>query len=188
MLAGEVEAASRAVAAVESYLKSGEVPKEASAAAEFFEHVSMTAFKAMLTQEERQQLRAATLFSLPVPRPVLAAAGRALSVAVPERATDRLLSLGLVDLYVTSGVEEAAVNPLARPLVPALSEGETVHLAEQVILPLYTSRRGKEGGLPADPRGIFRRQRNLSFRQAHSIRASMVTHALAVTAWRMFFG
>src|SRR5207249_1374787 len=28
----------------------------------------------------------------------------------------------------------------------------------------------------------------LSFRQAHSIRASMVTHALAVTAWRMFFG
>jgi membrane protease YdiL (CAAX protease family) len=28
----------------------------------------------------------------------------------------------------------------------------------------------------------------LSFRQAHSIRASMVTHALAVTAWRTFFG
>ena len=52
MLAGEVEAASRAVAAVESYLKSGEVLEEASAAAEFFEHVSMTAFKAMLTQKE----------------------------------------------------------------------------------------------------------------------------------------
>jgi membrane protease YdiL (CAAX protease family) len=27
----------------------------------------------------------------------------------------------------------------------------------------------------------------LAFRQARSIRASMVTHALTVTAWRLFF-
>jgi len=155
LLAGEIEAATRAVAAVESYLKSGEVPKEASAAAEFFEHVSMTAFKAMLTPEETQQLRAATLFSLPVLRSVLATAGRALSVAAPERAIDRLLGLGLIDLYVTSGdTEEAAVNPLARPLVPALSKAETAHLAEQVIVPLYASRKGEEGRLPADARGL----------------------------------
>jgi len=28
----------------------------------------------------------------------------------------------------------------------------------------------------------------LAFRQARSIRASMVTHALAVTVWRVFLG
>jgi hypothetical protein len=148
LLAGEVEAASRAVAVVESYLKSGEVPEEASAAAEFFEHVSMTAFRAMLTQEETQQLRAATLFSLPVPRPVLAAAGRALSVAAPERATDRLLGLGLVDLYATSGeVEEAAVNPLA-PSRARLSEGDGSS-REASYRPVHSRKGGGAAGGPA---------------------------------------
>ncbi len=49
LLAGETEAAIRGVGAVESYLQSGEVPTEASAAAEFFAHVSLTAFKDILT-------------------------------------------------------------------------------------------------------------------------------------------
>ena len=42
----------RAVAAVESYLESGEVPEDSHAAAEFFTHVSLTAFKDMLTPQE----------------------------------------------------------------------------------------------------------------------------------------
>jgi hypothetical protein len=155
LLRGEIDAATRAVVAVEHYLRSGEVPKEASAAAEFFEQVSLTAFRTMLTQAETEQLRAATLFSVPVPRPVLAAAGAAAAVSAPERAIDRLLGLGLVDLYLAPGtVEQAAVNPLARPLVSALSEVESVRIAEKAILPLYASWKYEEGRLPEDPRGL----------------------------------
>jgi hypothetical protein len=115
----------------------------------------MTAFKAMLTPEETQQLRAATLFSLPVPPTVLAASGRTMSVAAPERAVERLQGLGLIDRYADPGEDdEAAVNPLARPLVPALNEAETVHLAEQVVIPLYAAWKDAEGGLPGDLRGL----------------------------------
>jgi esterase/lipase superfamily enzyme/tetratricopeptide (TPR) repeat protein len=155
LLAGETEAAISAVAAVESYLQSGEVPTEASAAAEFFAHVSLTAFKDVLTQEETQQLRAARVFSLPVPQPVLAAAGEAASVNEPGRAIERLRGLGLIDLHLPTGErEEVAVNPLARPLVPALSEAETIQIAEKAIAPLYSSWKNADGGLPADPRGL----------------------------------
>ncbi len=155
LLAGETAAATRAVEAVEHYLASGEAPTEASAAAEFFEGVSLTAFRDMLTPDETQQLGAATLFSVPVPRAVLAAAGAASSVAAPERAIERLQGLGLLDLYLlAAGAEEIAVNPLVRPLVPALTEAEAAHLAALSIGPLYASWKDAEGGLPADPRGL----------------------------------
>jgi hypothetical protein len=122
MLSGDSEATIRAVEAVESYLKSGEIPEDSHAAADFFTHMSLTAFRDMLTPQETQQLRAATLFSVPVPRPVLEAAGEAASVEEPVRAIERLRGLSLMDLYVVAGAkEELAVNALARPLVPSLS-------------------------------------------------------------------
>jgi AAA ATPase domain len=155
MVNGDSQAAIRAVRAVESYLKSGDVPEDAYAAAEFFKHVSLTAFKEMLTPQETQQLRAATLFSVPVPRPVLAAAGEAASVKEPARAIERLRGLGLIDLYLAADAkEELAINPLARPLVPALSEAETARLAEKAISPLYANWKEADGGLPANPRGL----------------------------------
>ncbi|HEY1301087.1 MAG TPA: hypothetical protein VGF07_11365, partial [Stellaceae bacterium] len=154
LLAGETEAATRAVAAVEVYRRSGEIPAEASAAAEFFEHVSLTAFRDMLTPDETRQLRAAALFSLPVPRAALAAAGMAASVREPERAIDRLHGLGLVDLYLSlSDAAELSVNPLARPLVPPLTGAEAACLAEAAITPLYDAWRDAVGRLPVDPRG-----------------------------------
>ena len=155
LLAGEIEAATRAVAAVESYLASGDVPEEASAAAEFFEHVSLTAFRDMLAPEETEQLRAATIFWLPVPRAALAAAGGAASVPNPDRVIDRLQGLGLIDRYLLPGdADEVAVNPLARPLVPALTEAETARFAEAVIKPLYNSWKRTDGFLPEDMRGL----------------------------------
>jgi esterase/lipase superfamily enzyme len=155
LLAGEINVADRAVAAVESYLKSGKVPSETGAAAEFFEHVSLTAFKDMLTPQETQQLRAATLFLVPVPQAVLAVAGAAASVKEPERAIERLQGLGLIDVYLSAGVrQEVAVNPLTRPLARALSETETARLAEKVLVPLYSYWKEQDGGLPANPRGL----------------------------------
>ncbi|HEY1299507.1 MAG TPA: hypothetical protein VGF07_03370, partial [Stellaceae bacterium] len=150
LLAGETEAAERALAAVESYRQSGEVPREASAAAEFFEHVSLTAFRDMLTPAETQQLRAATLFSLPVPRSALIAAGEAAAVGEPERAIDRLHGLGLLDRYLAEANEEVAINPLARPLVPALTQTETAQLAKAAAAPLYALWKRSDGSLPLD--------------------------------------
>jgi hypothetical protein len=122
LLRGQAEAAEQAVIAVEGYLATGAVPTEASAAIEFFERVSLEAFRGMLTPTEIQQLRAVALFSVPVPRPVLEAAGTAAGVPDARRALDRLEGLGLIDLYVVADHTEAAVNPLARPLVEPLSE------------------------------------------------------------------
>lgn len=138
LLNGETGTAERAVAAVEAYLATGDLPAEASAAIEFFERVSLTTYRAMLTHAEETQLRAATLFSLPVPLAALHAAGGALGVATPLAALARLAGLGLVDLYFRSNnTVEAAVNPLARPLVQALSDTETRALATEAVVPLY---------------------------------------------------
>jgi esterase/lipase superfamily enzyme len=155
MLSGDTEATTRAVEAVESYLESGAVPEDSHAAADFFSHVSLTAFRDMLTLQETQQLRAATLFSVPVLRPALAAAGEAASVTEPVRAIERLRGLGLMDLYLAGGAkEELAVNSLARPLVPPLSETESAQIAEKAIAPLYSGWKDAEGELPTDLRGL----------------------------------
>jgi tetratricopeptide (TPR) repeat protein len=154
MLSGDTEATIKAVKAVESYLQSGEVPENSHAAADFFTHVSLTAFKDMLTPQETQQLRATTLFSIPVPRPVLVAAGEAACVKEPVRAIERLRGLGLTDLYLAgSAKEELAVNSLAWPLVPALNETESAQIAARAIAPLYAGWKDADGGLPEDARG-----------------------------------
>lgn len=153
-MAGEAEAAAKAVDAVEGYLASGAIPTEPSAAITFFERVSQ-AYRAMLTPAEALQLQAATLFSLPVPRPALEAAGAAAGVAEPAHALDRLAGLGLVDLYVVDGQPiEAAVNALAQPLVEALGAADQARLATAVIAPLYGAWKDGSGGLPRDGRGL----------------------------------
>jgi hypothetical protein len=155
MLSGDTEATINAVEAVESYLESGEVPEDSHAAADFFTHVSLTAFKDMLTPPETQQLRAASLFTVPVPHPALAAAGEAASVKEPVRAIERLCGLGLVDLYLAAGAkEELAVNSLARPLVPALSETESVRVAGKAIAPLLQWLEGCRGRTADRPAGV----------------------------------
>ncbi len=155
LLAGETEAAEKAVVAVEGYLASGAIPAEPGAAITFFERVSLQTYRAMLAPAEEKQLQAATLFSLPVPRPALGAAGIAAGVARPARALDRLAGLGLIDLYVLAEQSiEAAINALARPLVEALSAADQARLATAVIAPLYAGWKDGSGGLPCDPRGL----------------------------------
>lgn len=155
LLAGEADAAEKAVHAVEGYLATGAIPADASAAITFFERVSLQAYRAMLTPAEAMQLQAATLFSLPVPHPALEAAGVAAGVAQPARGLDRLAGLGLVDLYVLAEQAiEAAVNALARPLVEALSSVDQTRLAKAVIAPLYGCWKDGSGGLPRDARGL----------------------------------
>ncbi|MCW2246580.1 phosphopentomutase [Azospirillum fermentarium] len=149
-------AATRAVAAVEHYRATGTVPADDSAAQTFFRRVSLEAYRAMLTPGETALLRAATLFTLPVPGPVLETAGRAGGVGAPGAALDRLLGLGLLDRTAVRGTAtEAQVNPLARPLVPALSDDERAHLAAAVVLALFEAWADEDGDMPVGERAVL---------------------------------
>lgn len=88
LLAGELDAAAAAIGAVEGWKGSGQLPQEENAAQEFFQRLAFATYKDALTESQRTQLRAATLFSenLPVPLTALAAAGRTLGVADPAAA------------------------------------------------------------------------------------------------------
>ena len=125
LLNGEMKAAEGAVAAVEDYLGTGNVPENSNAASDFFKRVSLKALAATLSRDESEQLRAAKRFDIPVPSEVLASAGADLSVSNPAAAIIRLQGLGLLDTYVAVGGEqEIAVNALVRPLVGALEDEE----------------------------------------------------------------
>ncbi len=158
ILAGELDAASGAVEAVERWRDSGQAPEEENAAQEFFRRVSLETYRDALTETQRVQLRAATLFSESVPIPVAAleAVGSAAGVADPRAAVARLLGLGLVDGWgEIGGAEHAAVNPLARPLAGEhLSDGEQAHLAAAAITPLALAWRDEDGDFPDDIRGV----------------------------------
>lgn len=99
ILSREFAAAREALDSVARWRTSGKIPEEGSAAQEFFLRVSFEAYFEALTEQERTQLRAATVFSagLPVPVAALEAAGRALGVDDPSACLRRLTALGLVD-------------------------------------------------------------------------------------------
>ncbi|WP_237703789.1 CHAT domain-containing protein [Rhodospirillum rubrum] len=152
---GDRAAATRAVEAVEGYLISGKAPSEDSAAQEFFQRVSLEALRAMLTLTEVAQLRAATLFPLEVPLTVVETAGRAAGIDCPDQAVERLQGLGLLDRYQGPGGRlEAAVNPLARPLVEPLSATEQTFLAAAVVEKLYAAWTNDDGQLSANAQAV----------------------------------
>ncbi len=158
ILSGELEAAGTALDAVNFWKVSSEIPKEENAAQEFFRRMTFETYWNALTDAQRTQLRAATLFSegLPVPVAALEAVGLASGVSDPRVSLTRLIGLGLVDKWADKvGVEHAAVNPLARPLVrDKLTNAEQQHLATAAIAPLVKAWRNANGDFPFDPRGV----------------------------------
>ncbi|MFC1537451.1 CHAT domain-containing protein [Gemmatimonadota bacterium] len=158
ILSGELKVASKALDTVEGWKASGKLPSEESAAQEFFQRVSLETYRDALTEPQETQLRAATVFSegVPVPVPALEAVGRAAGIADPLAAMDRLIGLGLVDQWgEIGGVEHAAANPLARPLVKSeLTDKEQEHLAASAITPLTESWLNEDGDFPIDQRSL----------------------------------
>ncbi|MFD2233224.1 CHAT domain-containing protein, partial [Phaeospirillum tilakii] len=158
LLCGEGTLAEQAVAAVEAYRQSGEMPAEDNAAQEFFRRVSFDIYRNALTSTEANALRAAGLFSegIPLPRPALAAVAKAAGVVNPEPVLDRLLGLGLLDDWgEINGIPQAAPNPLARPLGGGeLSPGDQAHLAGAAMTVLAELWRDDEGDIVIDPRGV----------------------------------
>jgi hypothetical protein len=158
ILAGELQVAREALDTVARWKASGELPAEESAAQEFFQRVSFEIYRNALTETQKIQLRAATLFAegLPVPLPALEVIGRAAGVGNPRLAIARLLGLGLMDDWdKIVGVAHVALNPLARPLAASrLTDQEEGYLATVAIAPLAEAWQDPEGHFPSDPRGV----------------------------------
>ena len=158
ILAGELEAAHKALVAVARWKDSGKSPKDESAAQEFFQRVTFETYRDALTRHQRRQLRAATLFSegLPVPVPALKAVGEAAGVDDPLACLNRLIGLGLVDSWgEIFGVEHAAANPLARPLAGGnLTDREQKRLAAAAVEPLAKTWRDADGDFPRSPLAV----------------------------------
>ena len=158
ILAGEWGAAKAAIEAIVGWKASGEVPVEENAAQEFFKRVSFETYRDALTEDQRAQLRAATLFSenLPVPATALEAVGKAAGAADPKACLSRLTGLGLIDGWgEISGVAHAAANPLARPLAgDTLTVEETRLLATAALTPLAEVWPDEGGYFPTDSRGV----------------------------------
>jgi len=152
----EIAAVEAAIASVLHYRATGQVPDEENAAHEFFQRISIESYRDALTDAQRMALQACTLFSegIPAPYTALRAAIAAARVSEAEPALERLLALGLLDDWGTaSGQPHAAVNPLARPLVPALTEAALPRLASAAVPPLADAWRNRDGAFPRSLQG-----------------------------------
>jgi tetratricopeptide (TPR) repeat protein len=126
---------------MEAYLDGGELPGEAEVKA-YLLNLTLDHLLGLLSDAERELLRATTLFELPVPLEVL----RRLESAVGGR-LDRLLALGLVDRFediVRPETPAGAANALVAPLLEELSEQEAAAMAGLVAEPLLAAWGGEE--------------------------------------------
>ncbi|MFC8721413.1 tetratricopeptide repeat protein, partial [Kitasatospora sp. NPDC057198] len=127
--------AEAAVTAMESYLSQGDPAGDPELAA-FLEKLALDTLLQQAGPAHRDLLRACTLFTLPVPRPVV----DALAEAVGGSAT-RLLGLGLLDAFPDGYRRDApavAVNALAAGRLTPLSPEERTALAALAVSPLHT--------------------------------------------------
>ncbi|MGE0680185.1 MAG: CHAT domain-containing protein [Candidatus Binatia bacterium] len=158
LLSEEQDVARAALEAVERWKVSGEEPPETNAAQEFFQRLSFEIYRDALTETQKIQLRAATLFAegLPTPMTALEAVGRAAGVTDPSLALARLHGLGLVDDWgELARVAHGAANPLARPLVGgSLTEDEQAALATIALEPLAKAWCSTDGEFPSDWRAV----------------------------------
>jgi tetratricopeptide (TPR) repeat protein len=186
LLGGELKAAEEALYAVIRWKTSGRVPHHENAVQEFFQRVSFEVYGRALTNTQLTQLRAATLFeeNLPIPRPALAAVGAAAGINDPKVALDRLIALGLMDLWDEfNGVLHLSANPLARPLVKQkLSPKEQTHLAGAALLPLADAWQDADGNFPFDPRGVAAARLALMGRAP----AAFLEKAAVAAGWFLF--
>ncbi len=151
LLAGEADAARRAIAVIAEFQRNGVAPESLDALVKqgiaqdrgnallaFFKRMAFDVYRAALTHAQARTLSCACVFEpdLPIPQAALVAAATALGVDAPAVALQRLLALGLLDDWGTQGTEpSASVNPLARPLVETLA-GADVQRAAAAALPL----------------------------------------------------
>jgi tetratricopeptide (TPR) repeat protein len=130
------ERAEAAVTGMEDYLQRGAHPAEPEVRA-FLENLALDALLAEAGPASTELLRAATLFTLPVPEPVIdALAGAA------DGSPGRLRGLGLLDPYpdpVDPDRTALAASPLAAGRLDPLTSAEQAALAAVATGPLFAA-------------------------------------------------
>ncbi len=141
---------------IRALIAQGVAADEANAMVVFFKRMAFDTYRAALTPNQADMLRACCLFStgLPIPRPAVEAAGRAAGVVEVADALDRLLWLGLVDDWgdtvdagIANSVTHVAANPLARPLIAAMQKDITATVARTVLSELNRCWRDSNGSI-----------------------------------------
>ncbi|MEU5294058.1 CHAT domain-containing protein [Streptomyces umbrinus] len=127
--------AEAAVAGMEAYLHQGDPPADNSDIGEFLENLALDTLLDQAGPAHRDLLRACTLFSVPVPQPVI----DVLAAAVGG-SPSRLCGLGLLDTFPDQhrpGLPALAVNALATGRLAPLTPDEQAALATVAAEPLY---------------------------------------------------
>jgi tetratricopeptide (TPR) repeat protein len=148
------DAAMRALDDMDAYLEEGKEPGDEAVRA-FLENLLLDRLLGLLSQSDRDVLRALSLFELPVPLSVVhRVAGL---IGGGNGAVDRLLDLGLCDRFddlVAPHTAAVAVNALIRPKVGHLADAETAALAVPATDALFATWGGAVGSkqrpYPAD--------------------------------------
>ncbi|BAJ27690.1 MULTISPECIES: CHAT domain-containing protein [Kitasatospora] len=136
-----------AITAMETYLRQGDPASDPDLAA-FLENLALDTLLEQAGPAHHALLRACTLFTLPVPQPVV----DTLAQAVGGSAT-RLRGLGLLDSFPDSyrrEVPAVAVNALAAGHLAPLSQDERTTLAALAVEPLHTHWGGTAPRTPRD--------------------------------------
>jgi tetratricopeptide (TPR) repeat protein len=124
------------VSGMEAYLRQGDLPADADVRA-FLENLALDALLAEAGEAGRSLLRATTVFTLPVPEPVLASLA-----AVVGGSPFRLRALGLLDPYpdrYDPGRLALAASPLAVGRLSPLAASERAALAREITAPLFAA-------------------------------------------------
>ncbi|WP_405628282.1 tetratricopeptide repeat protein [Streptomyces sp. NBC_00016] len=127
--------AEAAVAGMEAYLHQGDLPADNSDIREFLENLALDTLLDQAGPAHRDLLRACTLFTVPVPQPVI----DVLADAVGGSAS-RLCGLGLLDAFPDQQRPDfpaLAVNALAAGRLAPLTPDERAALATVAAEPLY---------------------------------------------------
>ncbi|UIX33501.1 CHAT domain-containing protein [Streptomyces sp. GQFP] len=127
--------AEAAVTGMEAYLHQGDLPADNSDIGEFLENLALDTLLDQAGPAHRDLLRACTLFTVPVPQPVI----DVLAAAVGGSAS-RLCGLGLLDTFPDQhrpGFPALAVNALAAGRLTPLTPDERTALATVAAEPLY---------------------------------------------------
>ncbi|WP_405813062.1 MULTISPECIES: CHAT domain-containing protein [unclassified Streptomyces] len=127
--------AEAAITAMKAYLSQGDPADDPDLSA-FLENLALDTLLQQASPAHRDLLRACTLFTLPVPQPVI----DTLAEAVGGSAS-RLRGLGLLDAFSDSyrrDVPAVAVNALVAGHLTPLSPDERTALAARAVEPLHT--------------------------------------------------
>ena len=143
-----LERAEAAVAGMEAYLRQGELPADAEVR-DFLENLALDALVEEAGAPNAALLRAATLFTVPVPETVIGALA-----AQMGGSAGRLRGLGLLDPYpdlYDPARPALAADPLAAGRIDPLTTGEQAALAAISTGPLFAA---WGGAAPRPPRDV----------------------------------